>query len=147
MKKLIPKNVFQKSKIKVKSGVLDGIILDYNLNNNGILSKPFNNSYGFMLNLVSEKVKFLKGSLDMIYPSIIQKKYEIKTNQIDKKVDLLRNSSLENFKGNRIDIKKDIYKINKNKKIFQSVFAKYPIYIKVKGKFSPHLYSLMEKYK
>ena len=147
LKKLIPKNVFQKSKIKVKSGVLDGIILDYNLNNNGILSKPFNNSYGFMLNLVSEKVKFLKGSLDMIYPSIIQKKYEIKANQIDKKVDLLRNSSLENFKGNRIDIKKDIYKINKNKKIFQSVFAKYPIYIKVKGKFSPHLHSLMEKYK
>ena len=83
----------------------------------------------------------------MIYPSIIQKKYEIKANQSDKKVDLLRNSSLENFKGNRIDIKKDIYKINKDNKIFQSVFAKYPIYIKVKGKFSPHLYSLMEKYK
>ena len=55
------KNIFQKSNTKVKSGVLDRVILDYNLNNNGILSKPFNNSYDFMLNLLSEKVKFVKG--------------------------------------------------------------------------------------
>ena len=38
----------------------------------------------------------------MIYPSIIQKKYEIKANQSDKKVDLLRNSSHENIREIRL---------------------------------------------
>ena len=60
----------------------------------------------------------------MIYPSIIQKKYEIKANQSDKKVDLLRNSSHENIREIRLILKKIYKKINEDKKIFQSVFAK-----------------------
>ena len=54
----------------------------------------------------------------MIYPSIIQKKYEIKANQSDKKVDLLRNSSHENIREIRLILKKIYIKLMKIKKYF-----------------------------
>ena len=54
----------------------------------------------------------------MIYPSIIQKKYEIKANQNDKKVDLLRKSSHENIREIRLILKKIYIKLMKIKKYF-----------------------------
>jgi len=139
--KTILNNIFQKSKTKVKLGILDGVILNYKLDNNDIITKPFNNSYNFMINVISDKIKFLKNSLNFIYPSIFRKRYLIKENQ-NKKNNLLRNNSQEIFRRNKNEVKNDIYKINEDKKVSQSVFTKYPIYIKLKGKYSPCLYSL-----
>ena len=139
--KTILNNIFQKSKTKVKLGILDGVILNYKLDNNDIITKPFNNSYNFMINILSDKIKFLKNSLNFIYPSIFRKRYLIKENQ-NKKNNLLRNISQEIFRRNKNEVKNDIYKINEDKKVSQSVFTKYPIYIKLKGKYSPCLYSL-----
>ena len=139
--KTILNNIFQKSKTKVKLGILDGVILNYKLDNNDIITKPFNNSYNFMINIISDKIKFLKNSLNFIYPSIFRKRYLIKENQ-NKKNNLLRNISQEVFRRNKNEVKNDIYKINEDKKVSQSVFTKYPIYIKLKGKYSPCLYSL-----
>ena len=139
--KTILNNIFQKSKTKVKLGILDGVILNYKLDNNDIITKPFNNSYNFMINIISDKIKFLKNSLNFIYPSIFRKRYLIKENQ-NKKNNLLRNISQEIFRRNKNEVKNDIYKINEDKKVSQSVFTKYPIYIKLKGKYSPCLYSL-----
>ena len=137
---IILKNLFQKNKAKVKSGILDRVILDYNLQNNDILLNPFYNSYGVMLDDVSEKVGFMKGSLDLVYPRIIQKKYQIRAKQSIKKLGLFRSTSQNNFKRNENDIKNIIFTI-KNKDISQSIFTKYPMYIKLKGKFSPHMYT------
>lgn len=139
---IILKNLFQKCKAKVKLGILDRVILDYNLQNNDILLRPFNNSYGAMLDNVNEKVGFMKGSLDLVYPRIIQKKYQIKAEQSIKRIGLLRaNSQNNNKRNNKNDIKNNIFSI-KDKNISQSVFTKYPMYIKLKGKFSPHMYTL-----
>ena len=70
---IILKNLFQKNKIKIKQDVLDRIILDYNLQNKNIFLTPFYNSFGLMIEDVSQRVRFMKGSLDLIYPKIIQK--------------------------------------------------------------------------
>ena len=138
---IILKNLFQKKKAKVKLGILDRVILQYNLMNDDILLNPFYNSYGLMLDDVSERVGFMKGSLNLVYPKIIQKKYQIKAEQSVKKIGLMRSTSQENFKRNKNDIKDNIFTINKDKIISQSVYTKYPMYIKLKGKFSPHMYS------
>ena len=135
-------NIFKKSKIKVKLGILDEVILNYKLDNNDIITKPFNNSYTFMINIISDKIKFLKNSLNFIYPSILRKRFQRKANQNLKKNNSPRNFSQEIIRRNKINIKNDIFKINKSKKVSQSVFAKYPIYIKLKGKYSPNFYSL-----
>ena len=142
---IILKNLFQKNKIKIKQDVLDRIILDYNLQNKNIFLTPFYNSFGLMIEDVSQRVRFMKGSLDLIYPKIIQKKYQIKAEQSIKKLGKLRSSSVENIKRNKNDIKDILFSINKYKKISQSVFSKYPIYIKLKGKFSPRMYSFKEQ--
>ena len=42
------------------------------------LVNPLSNSYGNILNEISEKIGFMKGSINMIYPKISQAKYEIK---------------------------------------------------------------------
>ena len=140
---IILKNLFEKRNAKVKSGILDRIILDYNVQNNDILLNPFYNSYGGMLNDVYDKVKFIKGSLDLVYPRIIQKKYQIRAKQSIKKIAFLRSLSQQNFnKRNQNDIKNNLFSINKDKKISQSVFTKYPVYIKLKGKFSPNMYTI-----
>ena len=135
-------NIFKKSKTKIKLGILDEVILNYKLDNNDIITKPFNNSYTFMINIISDKIKFLKNSLNFIYPSILRKRFQRKANQNLKKNNLSRNFSQEIIRRNKINIKNDIFKINKSKKVSQSVFAKYPIYIKLKGKYSPNFYSL-----
>ena len=137
---IILKNLFQKCKAKIKLGILDRVILDYNLKTDDILLNPFYNSYGVMLDDVSEKVGFMKGSLNLVYPRIIQKKYQIKAEQSIKKIGLLRSNSDNDFKRNKNDIKNNLFTI-KDKNIIQSVFTKYPMYIKLNGKFSPHLYT------
>ena len=140
------KNLFLKKKAKVKSGILDRVIFDYNLQNEDILLHPFSNSYGDMLEDLSGKVKFMKGSIDLVYPTIIQNKYKIKAKQSINKINFLNSNSQENI-NNKNDIKSIIFSINKDKNKTQTVFTKYPMYIKLKGKFSPHLYSLLEKCK
>ena len=135
------KNLFLKKKAKVKSGILDRVIFDYNLQNEDILLHPFSNSYGDMLEDLSGKVKFMKGSIDLVYPTIIQNKYKIKAKQSINKINFLNSNSQENF-NNKNDIKNIIFSINKDKNKTQTVFTKYPMYIKLKGKFSPHMYTL-----
>ena len=135
------KNIFNKNMAKIKSGILDGVIIDYNLENNDIFLNPFYNSYGLMLEDVTEKIGFMKGSLDLVYPKIIQKKYQLKAEQRNKRINLLRSSSQKNIIKNKDDIKGDLF-IVKDKNISQSVTARYPMYIKLKGKLSPHMYTL-----
>jgi hypothetical protein len=135
------KNLFLKKKAKVKSGILDRVIFDYNLQNEDILLHPFSNSYGDMLEDLSGKVKFMKGSIDLVYPTIIQNKYKIKAKQSINKINFLNSNSQENI-NNKNDIKNIIFSINKDKNKTQTVFTKYPMYIKLKGKFSPHMYTL-----
>ena len=135
------KNIFNKNMAKIKSGILDRVIIDYNIENNDILLTPFSNSFGLMLENVSEKVGFMKGSLDLVYPKIIQKKYQLKAKLSKKRINLLRSFSQKNIMKNKDDIKGDLF-IVKDKNISQSVTAKYPMYIKLKGKLSPHMYTL-----
>lgn len=141
---IILKNLLQKCKAKIKLGILDRVILDYNLKNNDILLNPFYNSYGVMLDDVSEKVGFMKGSMNLVYPRIIQKKYQIKAEQSIKNIGLLRSNSENYFKRNKNDIKKNLFAV-KYRNISQSVFTKYPVYVKLKGKFSPHMYTFKEQ--
>jgi hypothetical protein len=51
------KNLFQKEKIKIKPDILDMVILDYNLRNKDILLNPFYNSFGEVIEDVSQKIK------------------------------------------------------------------------------------------
>ena len=124
------KTLFQKKSAKIKSGVLDDAIIDKKINNNDILLNPFINSYGILLDRMSEKIGFMKGSMDIIYPKITQKKYEIRTlEKRNKKI--RRSSSQENIKiqNNKAN---NIFNI-KQKKITQSIFTKYPINIRKIG--------------
>ena len=41
-------------------------------------------------------------------------------------------------------LKKNLFAV-KYRNISQSVFTKYPVYIKLKGKFSPHMYTFKEQ--
>ena len=136
------KNLFQKEKIKIKPDILDRVILDYNLRNKDILLNPFYNSFGEVIEDVSQKIKFIKGSIDLVYPKIIQKKYQIMAKESFKKLGLLKSSSQENIKRNNNGIKDNLFTINKYKKASQISTSKYPIYIKLKGKFSPRMYSM-----
>ena len=101
------------------------------------LVNPLSNSYGNLLNEISEKIGFMKGSINMIYPKISKVKYDMKayerkkeyTEYIkDKKNNIKRkyNNSVEDTKkpdGNRIVI----YNISKPKKITQTYMTKCPI--------------------
>ena len=95
-----------------------------------------------MLEDLSGKVKFMKGSIDLVYPTIIQNKYKIKAKQSINKMNFFNGNSQENINNNKNDIKSIISSINKDQNKNQTVFTKYPMYIKLKGKFSPHMYTL-----
>ena len=137
---VVLKNLFQKSQIKIKTNVFDRALSKYKLRNNKVLLNPFMNSYGVMLENLSDKIGFIKGSLDLVYPKIIKKKYQLRMKYKYEKNGISvtsRNNSLENNKS----IKNEFFIINKEKKISQSIFTKYPINIKIKGKISPNMYS------
>ena len=123
------KNLFQKNSAKIKNGVLDDNIINKK-NNNDIFLNPFSNSYGILLDLMSEKVGFMKGSMDIIYPKITQKRYQLRTMEIKKKK-IKKSSSAKNIKNQNNEIN-NIFNI-KQKNFFQSNFSKYPINVKQFG--------------
>ena len=138
------KNLFQKNTAKVKTGVLDENLVEKNFKNSNIFLIPFSNSYGSLLDKLSEKVGFMKNSIDIIYPKITQKRYQIRTLERKKKYNLKRSSSQNNFENNKLNnnIYSNIYNI-KTKKIIQSIFTKYPLNIKntQKNDISSKMYS------
>ena len=127
------KNLFQKNSAKIKNGVLNEVIIDKKIKNNDIFLNPFTNSYGVLLDNMSEKVGFMKGSMDIIYPKITQKKYQIRSLERKKKSNLKKCASQENYKIQNNEIN-NIFNIKPKKKIIQSIFTKYPINIKRTGK-------------
>ena len=143
------KNLFQKYPTKIRTDLLDRVLSEYEFKNNKILLKPFNNSYGIILENLSEKIGFMKGSLDIVYPKIIRKKYQIRMKQQQSEKtknnnDTLKSNSLENTKSNKNKniVKDDLYIIiNKDKKASQSIHTKYPKSVKIKGKITPNMYS------
>ena len=76
----------------------------------------------------------MKGSIDILYPKITQKKYQLRTIQKKKELNRLNDDSQENNENQKNEIKNNIYNINKEKKVFQSIFTKYPINIKHNGR-------------
>ena len=127
------KNLFQKNSAKIKNGVLNEAIFDKNIKNNDIFLNPFTNSYGVLLDYMSEKVGFMKGSMDIIYPKITQKKYQIRNLERKKKPHIKKSASQENYKIQNNEIN-NIFNIKPKKTIIQSIFTKYPINIKRNGK-------------
>ena len=72
----------------------------------------------------------MKGSMDIIYPKITQKRYQLRTMEIKKKK-IKKSSSAENIKNQNNEIN-NIFNI-KQKNFFQSNFSKYPINVKQFG--------------
>jgi hypothetical protein len=128
------KTLFKKNAAKVKSGILEDILVERKINNNDIFLHPFSNSYGSLLDIMSEKVGFMKGSIDILYPKITQKKYQLRTIQRKKEFIRLNDDTQENNENQKNETKNNIYNINKEKKVFQSIFTKYPINIKHNGR-------------
>ena len=46
---------------------------------------------------------------------------------------MIKSKSIENSKKQKNDTRNNLYNINENKKVFQSIFTKYPINIKQNG--------------
>jgi len=128
------KTLFRKNAAKVKGGILDEILVGRKINNNDIFLHPFSNSYGSLLDTMSEKVGFMKGSIDILYPKITQKKYQLRTVQRKKEIDRQNEDNLENNENQKNETKNNIYNIKKKKKVFQSIFTKYPISMKNNGR-------------
>ena len=122
------KTLFQENNAKIKSGILDEALKDKKIDNDDVLLNPFINSYGILLDRMSKKVVFMKGSMDIIYPKITQKKYQIRTLE-KKERKIKRSSSQENIKDQNKDINR-LFNISQKKKIIQSIFTKYPINIR-----------------
>ena len=151
MNKSLLKTLFKKTPIKIKSGVLTSI--PNNKFKSDIFLNPFSNSYGPVLDNLSERIGFMKGSINMIYPKIAQTKYQIKTyERINEYKDIVkkrnmkkswRNKSMDNKKivpGN----KNMLYNMAEPKKIIQYFPTKYPVKILNNGNnlISSKMYSL-----
>ena len=133
--KSVLKTLFRKIPIKIKKDALT-VMSEEKIKSHNLVN-PLSNSYGNLLNEISEKIGFMKGSINMIYPKISKVKYDMKayerkkeyTEYIkDKKNNIKRkyNNSVEDTKnpdGNRIVI----YNISKPKKITQTYMTKCPI--------------------
>ena len=140
------KTLFQKNNAKIKSGILDEALKDKKIDNNDVLLNPFTNSYGILLDRMSIKVGFMKGSMDIIYPKITQKKYQIRTLESKKiKLNFKKTSSQENIKNQNNELN-HLFNI-KQKKIIQWFYTKYPINIKgiSKNMLSSKMYSFKGK--
>lgn len=142
------KNLFQKNTAKIKNDVLNDIVVDKKIKNNDIFLNPFTNSYGVLLDLMSEKVGFMKGSMDILYPKITQKMYQIRTLERKTKNDMKRSSSQENYKiqylgfNNNNNFNNKLFNL-KQKKSFQSIYTRYPVSVKKIGqnKWASKMYS------
>ena len=136
------RNLFHKNKAKVKFGILDNIKDDKNNLNTNIFMNPFSNSYGVLLNILTEKIGFMKGSIDILYPKITQQRYQIRTLERKKQKNIKRSISQENYKNQKNEIKNNIFNF-KQRKIIQSTFTKYPVSIKKidQNKWSSKMYS------
>jgi hypothetical protein len=154
--KSVLKTLFRKIPIKIKKDALatmsEAKIKSHNLVN------PLSNSYGSLLNEISEKIGFMKGSINMIYPKITQAKFEMKAYQRkkefteyirDKKNIIKRkyNNSVEDTKnpdGNRIVI----YNVSKPKKITQTYITNCPIKVFKNGEeYFTKMYALRKQRK
>ena len=92
---------------------------------------PIINSYGNILDDLSGKIGFMKDSMNLIYPKVSQAKYLFNgiKNEFDSNQ---KNRSLiedYNINQNKIKSKFILYQIKK-RKINQTVYSKYPLYLK-----------------
>ena len=124
------KNLFQKNNAKIKNDVLNVIMADKKIKNSDIFLNPFTNSYGVLLDLMSEKLGFMKGSMDILYPKITQKMYQIRTLEKKSKNHIKRSSSQENYKIQNLGVNNNtnnkLFNLNQ-KKIIQSIYTRYPV--------------------
>ena len=130
--------LFKKTPIKINKGLLT-CIEDEKIKSN-IYLNPFNNSYGHILDDLSEKLGFMKGSINIIYPKISHAKYQFKdfekTEEFNK---IEKNKRTKNYKENKSSEKNinqnkvKFFKKDEPKIIIKKCFTKYPIYIRRKG--------------
>lgn len=96
-----------------------------NVGQSEAILNPITNSYGTVLDDVSEKIGFMKDSINMIYPRISKARYKIK--EAIKFNLIKRNRSLIDDNLTQNNSQNVIYKINKRKKNIQTFYSKYPI--------------------
>ena len=151
MNKSLLKTLFKKTPIKIKSGVLTSI--PNNKFKSDIFLNPFSNSYGPVLDNLSERIGFMKGSINMIYPKIAQTKYQIKTyERINEYKDIVKKRKMKkSWRNKSVDNKKIVpgnknmlYSMAEPKKIIQFFPTKYPVKIINNGNnlISSKMYSL-----
>lgn len=134
MNKAVLETLFKKTPLKIKTGVLTSIE-DENIKSH-IRLNPFLNSYGYILDDLSEKIGFIKGSINMIYPKISKAKYLCKEfdktednelyNKRRPKIIKIKSKSLEG-NNNIYEKKIKLYNDVKPKIIIKKFFSKYPI--------------------
>ena len=154
MNKSMLDTLFKKTPIKIKTGVLTSIE-DEDMKSR-IRLNPFSNSYGYILDELSEKIGFIRGSINMIYPKISQAKYQLKEfekadytnklfNKTRKKIIKVSNSfdRSKNIYGKKLKLFND----TKPRMIIRKFFTKYPISIGRKGEnvCSTKMYSLKKQ--
>ena len=109
---------------------------------------PIINSYGNVLDDLSEKIGFMKDSINMIYPRISKAKYIMKGPTIQFKSVKRSRSVIDDNNINKNKSQNILYKINKRKNI-QTFYSKYPLdsrNIKSKEHLLPYtMYSLKRK--
>ena len=111
--------LFKKAPLKLKSSIP--------IKETKNILNPITNSYGNLLDHLSDKVAFMKDSMDMIYPKISQAKYMIKGPKKDCE-SMRQNQSLINaYNYEQIRDLNIIYKIKK-RKINQTLCSKYPMH-------------------
>jgi hypothetical protein len=113
------KILFQKTPIKIQNSIPS--------KGKKFILNPITNSYGNLLDNLSEKIGFMKDSMDMIYPKISQAKFMIKGPKKDCDSISQSKSSIGWYNLEQIKDLNIIYKIKK-RKINQTIYSKYPTY-------------------
>ena len=92
---------------------------------------PIINSYGNILDDLSGKIGFMKDSMNLIYPKVSQAKYLFNGIRDDFDSNQKNRSLIEdyNINQNKIKSKFILYQLKK-RKINQTVYSKYPLYLK-----------------
>ena len=138
MNKSVLDTLFKKTPIKIKSGLLTSMS-EEKINSDVCLS-PFSNSYGYILDDLSEKIGFMRGSINMIYPKISKAKYQIK--ELERTDEFKKISKITKIKKNKYNSENieniyekidKIYNRIKPKKVIKKFFTKYPINYQKKG--------------
>ena len=113
------KILFEKAPLKLKTSIP--------IKETEKILNPITNSYGNLLDHLSDKVAFMKDSMDMIYPKISQAKYMIKGPKKDYESMSQNQSLINDYNFERIRDLNIIYKIKK-RKINQTLYSKYPLH-------------------